>query len=640
MRAPSELAALVTAWREGNHAHLSAAEYARLGRLLIDDHALFDAVELLRTGLDRWSGDHGLRQALALAWSRSEAPAEAVEILSGLVAEGAQDPETIGLLAAAKKRLGLAAGRPGAGDLESARELYATIFRSQREVWHGINAATLAALLGKDELARDTAREVMALCRNQLAEPGAGQDYWLAATMAEAALVLEDLAAAEEWARRAHGLVDGRFGMLNSTRRQLAALCDQRGRDRRIIDQWLPMPAVVLFAGHMVDLPSRPTPRFPPGTCPAVGRTIRSWLDDRRVGFGFSSAACGGDILFQEALADIGAERCVVLPFPTEAFRQTSVDRDGTDTWGRRFETVMATAARMVCASRTPLRDHALSFEYANQLILGLARSRALQLDAPLEALVVWDGKPGDSGGGTAHVVATCRSLGITVHRIDPQSPAPSHCSAPVLSSTPMLFPQASVLSSAPAALDRSLGAVLFADAVGFSRLSDGEMPLFVDCFQGRIAALVDRYGRQRVPVRETWGDGLFFQFPTLEDAALFALDLTEMVNGTDWQALGFSERLRLRVALHFGPMYPTRDRITGRPAVCGAHIAQAARLEPKTPPGQVYATEAFAARAALQGHPSFRCTFDRQLEFDKHYGTFPSFVVTREKKVPATKSG
>jgi hypothetical protein len=54
-------------------------------------------------------------------------------------------------------------------------------------------------------------------------------------------------------------------------------------------------------------------------------------------------------------------------------------------------------------------------------------------------------------------------------------------------------------------------------------------------------------------------------------------------------------------------------------------------RLKPKTLPGQVYATEAFTARAALEGHASFRCTFTGQLEFDKHYGMFPGFVVTRD---------
>ena len=61
---------------------------------------------------------------------------------------------------------------------------------------------------------------------------------------------------------------------------------------------------------------------------------------------------------------------------------------------------------------------------------------------------------------------------------------------------------------------------------------------------------------------------------------------------------------------------------------LCGAHIAQAARLGPKTPPDHVYATEAFAARAALEGHSSFRCTCVKQLEVDKRYGTFPTYMI------------
>lgn len=101
-------------------------------------------------------------------------------------------------------------------------------------------------------------------------------------------------------------------------------------------------------------------------------------------------------------------------------------------------------------------------------------------------------------------------------------------------------------------------------------------------------------------------------------------------MNGTDWLSEGFATQLKLRTALHHGPMYPVRDPIAGRRGVCGAHIAQGARLEPKTPPGQVYATEAFAARAALEGHDAFRCTFVGRLDFDTRYGTFPAYVVSR----------
>jgi class 3 adenylate cyclase len=400
------------------------------------------------------------------------------------------------------------------------------------------------------------------------------------------------------------------------------AILDHAGHDRRLVDDWLPMPTVVLFAGHMIDRPGRTPPRFPQDRCPAVAAAIRAWLGGREVGVGFSSAACGADILFQEALADCAVERRVILPFPEEMFLPTSVDRDGSGAWSERFRAVI-TAARVVRASRTPLRYPEVSYAYANQLILGLARSRAEQLGAPLEALVVWDGRTGDGGGGTASVVATCQRLDIPVRVIDPLRPQTDGAG---------ICPPREQWTVADVGTEpeHCLGATLFADALGFSKLPDAEVPLFVETFLGRIATVVDRYGEERIPVRETWGDGLFFVFPQLEDAALFSLDVAELVNGTDWQAEGFSTSLRLRTALHHGPMYPIRDPITGRSAVCGSHIAQAARLEPKTPPGHVYATEAFAARAALESHSSFRCTFVKQLEFDKRYGTFPTYMISR----------
>lgn len=601
----------------------TAADCVRLGRQRLDGRALFDAIEILQSGLERWPADVPLRQAMAAAWSKAEAVEEAAEILNGLVADGHRDPETIGLLAAAHKQLGLWSGGYHTGNLRAALSLYEESYRRDCTLWHGVNVATLARLLGDDTRANAVAREVIALCHEQLLLPGGEDDYWVPATAAEASLVLDDLVAAEKWSHRALRLVRGRLGMLGSTRRQFSALLDHAGHNRRLVDDWLPMPAVILFAGHMIDLPGRPTPRFPEDRCPGVAAAIRDWLATCEVGFGFSSAACGSDILFQEAIAQTPAERCVVLPFPEEMFITTSVDRDASGSWNGRFQRVI-TGARLVRASRTPLRQPELSYHYANQLLLGLARCRAKQYGASLKALVVWDGKPGDGNGGTASVVATCQRLGIPVQIINPSADgrhAARECS-----------PQerAGAETTGLVTADPCLATVLFADALGFSRLPDGEVPLFVDRFLGRIGAIVDRYGSTRITVRETWGDGLFFVFPDLQDAALFALEITELVNTTDWRAEGFSTPLKLRTALHHGPMYPILDPITRRQAVCGAHIAQGARLEPKTPPGHVYATEAFAARAALEGHRSFRCTFVRQLDFDKRYGTFPAYVVSR----------
>ncbi|MFU8821305.1 MAG: hypothetical protein ACNA8G_07065 [Gammaproteobacteria bacterium] len=85
-----------------------------------------------------------------------------------------------------------------------------------------------------------------------------------------------------------------------------------------------------------------------------------------------------------------------------------------------------------------------------------------------------------------------------------------------------------------------------------------------------------------------------------------------------------------MRVALHAGPVHLTTDPITRLPKCCGTHVSRAARLEPKTPQGHVYASEAFAALAAMEGVTEFRCDYVKQLDWAKRYGTFPAYVVRR----------
>ena len=200
------------------------------------------------------------------------------------------------------------------------------------------------------------------------------------------------------------------------------------------------------------------------------------------------------------------------------------------------------------------------------------------------------------------------------------------------------------------------------------SKLPDVEVPLFVREFLGRIAGLLDEYEQQPsalpsglttagakqsappgesawttalgrlCPVRETYGDGLFLAFPSLQDAGEFALRLTAMVRDTNWVSLGFSRPLSIRVALHAGPVYRDTDPITGLPKAIGTHVSRAARLEPKTPPGEIYASESFAALLALEGESTFACEYVKQLEWAKRYGTFPTYVVRRRAPHPIGK--
>src|SRR5205085_4831434 len=100
---------------------------------------------------------------------------------------------------------------------------------------------------------------------------------------------------------------------------------------------YLRIPNVIVFAGHMIDRSDRPVPRFPPEFEPMVAQAIRGKIDILKPGFGFAPAACGSDILFLEAVLDVGAEITVVLPYNKEEFVRDSVDLLAGASWRSRF---------------------------------------------------------------------------------------------------------------------------------------------------------------------------------------------------------------------------------------------------------------------------------------------------------------
>ena len=55
---------------------------------------------------------------------------------------------------------------------------------------------------------------------------------------------------------------------------------------------------------------------------------------------------------------------------------------------------------------------------------------------------------------------------------------------------------------------------MLFADAVHFSKLTEEQVPLFVQYFLGMIGDLLDQTAHKPV-FKNTWGDGLYFVLRT-----------------------------------------------------------------------------------------------------------------------------
>ncbi len=125
-----------------------------------------------------------------------------------------------------------------------------------------------------------------------------------------------------------------------------------------------------------------------------------------------------------------------------------------------------------------------------------------------------------------------------------------------------------------------------------------------------------------------TWGDGIFATFGSMGEAGHFALKLAELVVATRWELFGLPEDLSIRIALHAGPVYAIEDPVTQRPGFWGGHVSRAARIEPITPPGQVYASRAFAALARDEGGCDFTCEYVGQTPLAKGYGTFPTYHV------------
>lgn len=633
-----ELLALWQARDPGTWAR-SPEPFALLGERILRVGAPLPAQDVLAEGLAAHPADVRLRQLQGLALARSGATGKAQQMLQALFAEGHADGETLGILARTYKDLSAAAADAGErrASLRQAHERYGDAYRlaavrteADSALYAGINAASTALLLGEGERARRFAREVRAWCLARLA---LSADYWAEATLGEAALILGEWEEAERHYRRAATIGEGNLGDLASTRRQVRLLLRELGRDPVRYDGCFRIGPVVVFSGHRIDVPGRPVPRFPPDLEPAVARAVTERLSALDARIGFASAAGGADILFLEALLDRGGDVHIVLPYDQEQFRRDQVDAGAAGDWGSRYGRVLTAAAEVVMASEQSVPTGPAVFEYANTLLYGWAKLWAQQLDTQLVPLAVWDGQPGDGPGGTAAAVAIWREMGHAVEIVDlaalrrtraagREDASPARDAAPLAAQAP----------GAPAG--QTVVAMLFADAVGFSKLAEEQVPSFVEHFLGAIAGLVERAAAARPPyapvMKNTWGDGLYFVFATAREAGRFALDLCELVDGTDWTRRGLPASLSLRIALHAGPVYARRNPVTGQLDYTGTHVSRAARIEPITPPGHVYTSRPFAALAAAQGATEFACDYVGQTSLAKGYGTFPTYHVRR----------
>jgi class 3 adenylate cyclase len=580
------------------------------------------AYDVCVQGLEENPKDPALKHAAVLALARSGATAQArrryrelgLDAVAPSAVPRALYIDIAALDARITKDLALAASA-GEKDLllTEAAAQYRQIFGNTGDYYPGINAATLLRLAGRTGEAKELAASVRAICEERVAK-GLEGGYYLWATLAEALLNLGEDAAAANALAHARRTVDCRPDAIATTRRQLRLLCAATHASELLLDS-LPAPIVVYYAGHRLGA------RLSEAQMLRLSGSIDAILAQREVLVGFGSLAVGADILIAEALLARGAALELVFPFRLEEFRDLSV-RPAGEAWLARFDQCLARARATTFATDDLYLGDDHLFNYASRLAMGLSLQRSWSLDSEARLLAIWNGGDTDA---TLRVAGTTVAIGLWHSLGRP---------ADVL--TPDGKPIAAALAPAPRPVDtemsveRVLRAMLFGDVKGFSQLSESQLATFADKVLGLMARTLERYGAA-IHHANTWGDGLYVVVDDAETAADCALELQRTIADMPFSSLGLPP-LGLRLGAHFGPVFPVMDPVIRRMAFMGCHVSRTARIEPVTPEGMVYVTDAFAAALATARNPRFICNYMGIVPAAKNYGSMRMFALHGRK--------
>jgi class 3 adenylate cyclase len=355
----------------------------------------------------------------------------------------------------------------------------------------------------------------------------------------------------------------------------------------------------------MVDRPGRASPRFPPSLAQQVAQRIASELDLAGATDGFSSAACGADILFLEAIMARRGRAHVALPCAVEAFRRDCVDVIPGADWAARFDRILDSACTVEILGEQYASDNAMASECCSRVTAGLAERCAAEKGEEALVIALWDGRPGDAVGGTHSAVQFCIQQGFKVRWMMDLSPGASVETRELVQTVGGT--SSAIRHATPISEVQQICAVVFADAVGFSKLRERDVPGFVRFYLS--CAMQTLQLRGIVPlVKNTWGDGLYLVFESVREAGLFAIGFRDRLVSADWRQLGLTCAPNVRIAAHAGPLYRIYDPVIGQWSYVGSHVTRAARLEPSTDAGKVFASLAFVALAAAERVTDFTC--------------------------------
>lgn len=417
------------------------------------------ALEQFEDGLRVEPEDGVCRSKRIICLGRMGQDEEAHEAARQFVADRPNDAEALSLVGRVEKDHWLSRWRAAdlsperlreaasleTASLEDAQALYHKAFAvDPSHHYSGINALTLLLLL------RHLDVEIQQVAIDNLiggvrwaaltAQQRDKSDYWAKASHAELCLLVSPRDTVVKEFRNLAAAAKRDWFALDSTRQTLALLRDLQFRPEEtnaaleIIDHEIARSTppfqprqVFLFSGHMVDTPTRATPRFPATMVPRATAEIERVLDELQAGPGdlaLTQGAAGGDLIFAEACARRGVRLQLMQPLLEPAFIEGSINpsTDGA-AWRKRYLALkdglkpsQAEPPRAMPTELGPLPAGASAFERCNLWLLYTALSLGPE---KVRFVCLWDGGGSVKPGGTRHMVAEVKRRTGHVNWID-----------------------------------------------------------------------------------------------------------------------------------------------------------------------------------------------------------------------------
>jgi len=481
-------------------------------------------------------------------------------------------------------------------DLEISKELYRQSFQKNQRTTTGMNAAWNAWLTGDDELAKQLAEAVLRL----LPPYGLDASFRELVDLAEAQLLLgreDDACKLYEDAVKKLDIKD--YISVVTARQQLYFLREAGFKVPEATLDVLVPPTIVVFTGHSIDHPSFKTPLFPLELEADVSKAITEELQSINARIGYCSASCGADILFIEAMQKLGGEVNIILPFAIADFIETNVRHAGPR-WEKRFEKAIENAHSVSFACEDKYLGHDMLYRFSNHVMHGSAVMRGKFLTAEPHLMAVWHSRADTKASGPTDFIDRWTNIS-TLHLIDLDELInknnPSGSKSTEKLDNALIKRQKLSLDFDPfieKSPDRVIRSMMFSDLSGYSKLRDEHVPAFLD-FLERLHKAMDKIDISIESVN-TWGDAVFAVADSALKIADFGLRYCDLIEDLGKKYPEFPFPIRARISLHSGPVFIAEDPFIKKTNFYGGHINRAARLEPVTAVGQVYATQQFIA--------------------------------------------